>query len=241
MSDREFAVVMAALLYNEQFGWFEEEVRPIRGLTPFYESLQVQANNAGANLSVWPANLRPSVAAEILQQRIPVPPPTDVITRPIVVAGSHVDPSEYASQSDLYAAITREIADPALAVEYLASNLERGLYRAAFERVPLTWRTLAVWHNQGIVDPHDVAENATAASYMRRTSAFLPAARRLVDEPVLCAPQGCSLAERLVQGGEWLVDLSFAPQPGTYPATADPSATHNQVKGRHHAGRAIDD
>lgn len=202
MDDREFAVVIATLLYNEHFGWFEEEVKPVRSLTPLYEHLQVQANSAGANLSVWPANLRPSVAAEILEGHVPVPGATGAITRSIVVAGSRVAPLAYKNQTDLYAAITREISDPHLAVEYLAANLERGLYRAAYEDVPVTWRTLAAWHNQGVVAAREIAANATATSYVRRTSAYLPAARRLIEQPPLCQRERCTLAEQAARVAE---------------------------------------
>jgi hypothetical protein len=195
MSDREFAVVIAVLLYNEHFGWLEEQVKPIRPLTPLYESLQVQANHAGADLSIWPANLRPSVAAEILRQEVPVPEPTMVITQPITVAGSMVDPYSFTDRSALYAAITSEIARPDLAVEYLAANLERGLYRAQFEGVPVTWRVLAAWHNQGVVAPRDIAENSTANSYVRRTSAYLPQARHLVDRPMKCHYLRCEMGD----------------------------------------------
>lgn len=195
MNDHDFALVIAALLYNEHSGWFEEEVKPVRSLTPFYESLQVQANGAGANLSIWPANLRPSVAAEILAQHIPVPGPTLEITRSITVVGSAIDLRSYASTSALYAAISHEIAQPELAVEYLAANLERGLYRANFEHVAVTWRTLAAWHNQGVIAPREITANATVASYVRRTSAYLPAARRLIDTPTQCHYLRCQLGD----------------------------------------------
>ena len=203
MTDQEFAVVVATLLYNENVGWFEEEVQPIRGLTPFYQSLQVQADKAGANLSVWPANLRPSVAAEILRQRIPIPAPINAITRTITVEGSSITPGTFTSQGELYAAITREIATPDLAVEYLAANIERGLYRASFEDVPVTWRTLAAWHNQGIVAPYEIVGNPTSASYVNRASAYLPAAHALIEQPV-CALAQCTVAEQLQRDTEWL-------------------------------------
>src|SRR4051794_38100627 len=59
MSDHDFAVVIALLMYNEHYGWFEERVTPVQVLTPFYEDLQRETNEAGiANLSVWPANIR---------------------------------------------------------------------------------------------------------------------------------------------------------------------------------------
>ncbi len=54
MSDREFAVVMATILYNENFGWAEELVPPLRIVTPWYQVAQQQANlsGTGANFSV---------------------------------------------------------------------------------------------------------------------------------------------------------------------------------------------
>jgi hypothetical protein len=182
MSDREFAVVIALILYNENFGSLEDRVPPLRPLTPLYQNLQVGLNElGGGNLSVWPANLRPSVALEILRQQVPVPAPTQVITEPIHVAGSDVDITAYTSREALYAALTQEIADPRLAVEYLAANLERGLYRARFEDVPITWRALAAWHNQGIVSPKDIRHNPIARDYLRRTSAYVAQAYKLID------------------------------------------------------------
>ena len=194
MSDHDFAVVIAMILYNEHFGSLEEQVTPLRALTPFYEHLQVNANSSGVtNLSIWPANIRPSVALEILRQEVPLPPPTDVMTVPLVVAGSKVNVHAPISQTTLYAEITRELVDPKMSVEYLAANLERGLYRAQFEGVPVTWRALAAWHNQGIVSARDIRNNPTASSYVHRTSSYLPAARALIDAVpacyIMCADQ----------------------------------------------------
>jgi hypothetical protein len=118
-----------------------------------------------------------------------------MITEPIVVAGSRVNPGDYVSQDKLYAALTREIADPRLAIEYLAANLERGLYRAHFERVPVTWRTLAAWHNQGIVAPRDIRANLIASDYLRRTSAYLATARALVARAD-CSIVRCKFTQR---------------------------------------------
>lgn len=184
MSDHDFAVVIALLLYNEHFGSLEEQVTPLRALTPLYQDLQMRANEmSGVDLSVWPANLRPSVALEILRHQVPVPAPTRLITEPVSVAGSRVNIGAYASRTELFAAITQEIANPRMAVEYLAANLERGLYRAHFERTPVTWRALAAWHNQGIIAPEDIRANPTARDYLRRTSAYLATARALIDTP----------------------------------------------------------
>jgi hypothetical protein len=185
MSDDDFAVVIALIMYNEHFGWFEEKVTPVQALTPFYENLQRETNAVGiSNLSVWPANIRPSVAIEILRRQMPLPNSTDLTTVPITVAGSQIDVNRFTSAGALYSAVSKEISEPALAVEYLAANLERGLYRAQIERVPVTWRALAAWHNQGIVSPQDIRDNATARDYLHRSSAYLGKARRLIEAPL---------------------------------------------------------
>jgi hypothetical protein len=194
MTNREFAVVIALVLYNENFGSLEDRLPPLRPLTPYYQEAQFGLNAlGGGNLSIWPANLRPSVALEILRHKVPVPDPTQVITEPIAVAGSLVNPDLYTSRQALYAALTEEIADPKMAVEYLAANLERGLYRARFEGVPVTWRALAAWHNQGIVSPGDIRDNATARDYVRRTSAYVDAAYALIDMPD-CRNERCNVS-----------------------------------------------
>jgi hypothetical protein len=196
MSDHEFAVVIALILYNENFGSLEDRVSSLRPLTPFYQQLQVGFNElGGSNLSIWPANLRPSVALEILRQQVPVPAPTHMLTESIQVAGSDLDITAYDSREALYAALTQEIAAPHMAVEYLAANLERGLYRAQFEGVPVTWRALAAWHNQGIVSPQDIRRNPTARDYLRRSSAYLAQSYALIDG-YGCPSGGCKVAHR---------------------------------------------
>jgi hypothetical protein len=182
MSDREFAEVLALLMYNEHNGWLEDEVEPLRVVTPVYEWAQVQANQQlpRSDFSIWPTNLRPSVALEILRGEVPLPNSTEVLTVPVQVHGSQVHVPDYGSRGMLLAAITREIEQDQLGVEYLAANLERGLYRASYEQVPVSWRTLAAWHNQGIVQPAQVRDNAKARDYVRRASAYLPLARRLL-------------------------------------------------------------
>lgn len=183
MSDTEFAATIATILYNENFGWLEDDLPPLQVFTPLYQDLQRQVNASplGGDLTVWPANLRPSVALEILRREVPLPE-NQVAYAPIRVAGSRIDPATYASQAQLYAAITAEIGRDDLAVAYLAANLERGLYRAAYEKAPVSWRTLAAWHNQGIVDPQQIRANPTARDYVRRASAYLPLAQALVSE-----------------------------------------------------------
>jgi hypothetical protein len=197
MSNDDFAVVIAQLLYNENFGWFEERVTPVQVITPIYEDLQRETNAVGlSNLSVWPANIRPSVAIEILRRELPLPRSTSFMSVPVDVAGSQIDLRNLTSQPMLYAAVSNEISQPALAVEYLAANLERGLYRARFEGVPVTWRTLAAWHNQGIVAPRDIRDNATASDYLRRCSAYLGKARALIDQPRRTSPAVRRIVER---------------------------------------------
>lgn len=181
MSDQEFAAAITLVIYNENFGWLEEDIAPLRVFTPLYQDLQRRANQSplGGNFSVWPTNLRPSVALEILQQQLPLPD-SQIITVPIAVAGSRIDLVAERSQEELYAAVTAEISRDDLAVEYLAANLERGVYRAVYEDVPVSWRALAAWHNQGIVDPRAIRINPTARDYVRRASAYLPLARDFV-------------------------------------------------------------
>jgi hypothetical protein len=178
MTDREFAVVVALLLYNEHFGWAEDALPPLRTFTPLYQAAQIEINRFGGNLSVWPSNLRPSVGLEILRAEVPVR--GGVITRRVVVAGSRLNMAAAGNDRARNVAVTAEITTPELAVEYLAANLERGLYRAQHEGVPVTWRTLAAWHNQGIVDPSAIRANPTATHYLARTAAYLPVARELV-------------------------------------------------------------
>lgn len=181
MTNQEFAAAIALILYNENFGWLEDDIAPLRVFTPLYQDLQRQVNQSplGGNFSVWPANLRPSVALEILAQQLPLPD-SQVTTVPVIVEGSTIDPAAYATQEELYAAVTAEISRDDMAVAYLAANLERGLYRAAHEGAPVGWRALAAWHNQGIVDPVAIRANPTAHDYVRRASAYLPVARELV-------------------------------------------------------------
>ncbi len=190
MTNDEFAVVIVAILYNENFGYFEEAISPVRALTPLYQRLQVEANAvSGSNLSVWPANIRPSVAVEILQGRVPARTITGFLQVPIRVQGATIRPQRYESQATLYADVTQELTDPRLAVEYLAANLERGIYRAEYEHVQVTWRTLAAWHNQGLVSPAEAHANATSADYLRRITSYLPAARALIAGETCSGPQ----------------------------------------------------
>jgi hypothetical protein len=190
MSDREFAATIAVVIYNENFGWLEDDIAPLRIFTPLYQGLQREANThvPGSNFSVWPANLRPSVALEILDRQLPLAD-SQVISVPVTVAGSRIEPAAFASREELFAAITAEISRDDLAVAYLAANLERGVYRAAADGAPVSWRTLAAWHNQGVVEPQLIRLNPTARDYVRRASAFLPLARNLVEPRPPTLPQ----------------------------------------------------
>ncbi len=181
MDDESFAVVIALIIYNENFGWLEEDIPPLRMVTPLYQRLQQAANQRlpGSNFSVWPVNLRPSVALEILKQQLPLADGR-MIRVPVRVAGSQIDPAAYARLADLLAAINAEISRDDLAIAYLAANLERGIYRATLEGLPVTWQTLAAWHNQGIVDVRAIQANPTARDYVRRAAAYLPLARTLI-------------------------------------------------------------
>lgn len=196
MDDESFAVVIALIIYNENFGWLEDDVPPLRILTPLYQRLQQMANQClpGSNFSVWPVNLRPSVALEILKQQLPLADGR-MIHVPVRVAGSRIDPATYARPADLLAAINAEISRDDLAIAYLAANLERGLYRAALEGAPVTWQTLAAWHNQGIVDPRAIRANPTARDYVRRAAAFLPLAQTLIT----ASARGQGLSEGVSQ------------------------------------------
>jgi hypothetical protein len=198
MSDQEFAEVMALVLYNEHNGWVEDAIEPLRFFTPFYQDLQVQVNQSGigSNFSVWPTNLRPSVALEILRQEVPVPGSRRKITVPVTVEGSRITPDQYASDQHLLAAITTEISQDELAMEYLAANLARGVYRARFEGFAVSWRTLAAWHNQGIVNPEQIRDNPVASDYVRRASAYLPLARRFVANGGVEQPHYSALVAR---------------------------------------------
>jgi hypothetical protein len=190
MDDREFAAAIALVIYNENFGWLEDDIAPLRAFTPLYQGLQREANThvPGSDFSVWPANLRPSVALEILDQQLPLAN-SQVISVPVQVEGSRISPADYPSREALFAAITAEISRDDLAVAYLAANLERGLFRAAHDGAPVSWRTLAAWHNQGIVEPRQIRLNAAARDYVRRASAYVPLARALVARVPPTLPQ----------------------------------------------------
>ncbi len=175
IGDREFAVVLATVLYNEHFGWFEETLPPVQPFTPLYQQAQVEANLVfGTDFSVWPANLRPSVAREILRGELPLP--GQIGSVPVQVPGAQ----GYTNASN--SVLTAAIAVPSQAAEYLAANLARGVYRARAERVAVNWQTLAAWHNAGIVTPRAIASNPAATDYLQRAARYQPLAEAFVDE-----------------------------------------------------------
>ena len=180
MDDAAFAEMIALVLYNEHFGWLEEAVPPLRPLTPWYQAAQMILNAFGANLTVWPSNIRPSVALEMLHGELPVKGSRKPIVLDLHIEGSRINPTRYRTQAELYAAINSELIQPALAVEYLAANMERGVHRARYEGVPITWQALAAWHNQGIVAPEDIAANPTARDYVRRAAVYRDLARAFI-------------------------------------------------------------
>ena len=181
LSDAEFASAMVTIIYNEHHGWFEDVVPLVRPLTPWYQHAQSWANQTqpSANFSVWPANLRPSVGREIISGQVPLSDGS-YLRVPIRIYGSQIELQDYQSDEALLAAINGEIMQDSLAIEYLAANLERAIYRAENENQPISWRTLAAWHNQGIVDPHIMRENATTRDYLRRATTYYPLAQRFV-------------------------------------------------------------
>jgi hypothetical protein len=178
LSDHEFAELLAMLLYNEHNGWFEDLVPPVRHITPAYQWAQLQLNlHLGADHSLWPSNLRPSVAEEIIEQRLPVPDGSVFVAVRVPGAGAALTAYD---RRERYAALSAELAQPDLAVEYLAANVARGVARCRYEEVPVTWQALAAWHNQGIVRSDQIAANPLARSYVLRAGMYREQARELV-------------------------------------------------------------
>jgi hypothetical protein len=171
MSDDDLAVVITLILYDEDLGSFEERIAPLRAITSIRREAEIDINEVfGSNLSIRPSNIRPSVGAEILQHQLPVPPPGNMILVPVSINTNTSAIRHKVSQQDLYRAITKEITKPEKAVEYLAANLERGMYRAHYERVSMDWRTLLAWHIRGIVSPTDIQNNLDAYNYTQRVT-----------------------------------------------------------------------
>jgi len=167
-----FAVVIAVVLYNEHLGWLEDALPPLQVATPTAQRAQIVLNLLlGTDYTVWPTNLRPSVVAEMLRHELPLADGR-VVRAPVLRSSLPVDAS--------YARLTRELINAPIAVEYLAANLERGAWRARAEGVPVTWQTLAAWHNQGIVAPTAIADHPAAVHYVRRAARYFPQAEALL-------------------------------------------------------------
>ncbi len=183
LDQASFARLIAVIIYNEQNGWFEDMVEPVRPFRPAYEHAQVMLNRhvAGSNYSVWPTNLRPSVALEVVRGEVPIPHAPGIMTTTLRVARSQIHPAHFSNMDHLYAALNEEISDAPIAIEYLAANLVRGCYRARYEGVPQSWRTLAAWHNQGIVQPTQISQSGWAQDYLRRAGAYIPTAHALLQ------------------------------------------------------------
>lgn len=183
MTDQEFAEILTLIILNEHNGWLEDRIEPLRIVTPTYEQLQVLLNQSGlgSDLSIWPTNLRPSVALEILYGEVPLPDTQVTLRVPLQVQGSQIDPADYSSQAALFNAISHELAEDEIAIAYLAANLERGVYRAHIEEVSISWSTLAAWHNQGIVHPEQIRSNQLASVYIRRAAVYRPVAQAYIQ------------------------------------------------------------
>lgn len=174
LDDHEFAAVMVTILYTEQLGWLEDVIPSIRPFTPYYQEAQVVSNSVfGTNFSVWPANLRPSVVDEILADDIPAVGHVEML---LLVPHDRQKP-EYANDLASH-------TDTAFAL--LAANLERGIIRAKYEHVPITWKTLLAWHNAGIVDPTHIAQNRSLQHYLQRAAVYHEPAIALYRDNTLC-------------------------------------------------------
>lgn len=174
ISDHEFAAIMVTILYTEHLGWLEDVMPSIRPVTPVYQEAQAVSNEyLGTNFSVWPANLRPSVVDEILSDEIPQVGRANLA---LLIPHSLQRP-EHANQ-------LARTTDTALAL--LAANLERGIIRAQHEHVPITWKTLLAWHNAGIVDPIQMAQNRSLQHYLQRAIVYHEPALALYRTDILC-------------------------------------------------------
>jgi hypothetical protein len=137
---------------------------------------------------VWPANLRPSVVNEILSEEIPQVGHHDLLLLIPPQLQRHTQANQLASTTDT-------------ALALLAANLERGIIRAQHEAVPITWKTLLAWHNAGIVDPQQIAQNRSLQHYLQRANSYREPALALYRNDMLC------------------VNPLFAVQPNTVPQT----------------------
>ena len=196
LRDEEFAVLLAAQLYFEYNSTLATRDGLARVVTPLYQEAQDVANTVGiGDFSVWPANLRPSVAASLLRGEMPYINADNepaVQTIPLQIAGSRLQALMHEraasdwqpSASDVAA----EISQPALAIEYLAANFEVASYRAEFDWTPISWMTFGAWHNQGVVSPMHLAANGQLGHVLPTIETYIPAAMRLVYVPLQAQP-----------------------------------------------------
>ena len=118
---------------------------------------------------------------KFLSRQVPLPAEKGTLEVPVRVAGSTIDLRTYGSQRELLAAIAAELADERLAVEYLAANLERGVYRARYD---------AAHGSHGVPSPHGTTaaslcpplspQAPRTSSYIERAALYRDAARALI-------------------------------------------------------------
>lgn len=189
LSDEEFAVFMAAQLYYENNAVLRQRGEIARMITPVYQEAQNVVNQIGfGDYTVWPANLRPSVARSLLLGELPYIDEDDrpaALTIPITIVGSALQPAmqEQGDWQPSLSAVAAEIVRPRLAVEYLAANFEVASYRAELDRAPISWITFTAWHNQGVVSAAAISEHSQLASVLPEVASYLPAAMRLIYIP----------------------------------------------------------
>ncbi len=189
MTDEQFATVMAAQLYFEYNSTLAQRSNLGRTLTPLYQEAQDVANRVGmGNFSVWPANLRPSVALSLLRGEMPYINRRNraaVILYPITISGSQLQLAmqRHAGWEPALSAVANEIADPELAIEYLAANFEIATYRARFDWAPISWITFAGWHNRGLASPGAIVEHPELATILSNIERYFPAAIKLIYVP----------------------------------------------------------
>lgn len=191
LSDEEFAVLLTAQLYFEYNSTLATRSTLGRVVTPVYQEAQDVANTIGVgNFSVWPANLRPSVAISLLRGEMPYINSLDepaVRRIPLTIQGSKLqlllDNERGLEWQPSDSDVAAEIAQPELAIEYLAANFEVASYRAQFDWAPVSWMTFAAWHNQGVVSSGHIASNGQLAQVLPAIETYIPAAMRLIYTP----------------------------------------------------------
>ena len=186
LSHDQFAAIMVSIIMNEQQAAAPEIVLDI------LDCLQEFAVDVfDMEFSVGLVNFRLSVVGEIISATLPQnnedgrPQVSTVPLAPIQGIDNGTIFIELApwQMDSVYGpnlvevpattaneALSRIIADDALAIEFLATNLERGVY--AMKQAGLlgiseerTVKSLAAWHNKGIVSPSLIDRNNEATSY----------------------------------------------------------------------------